>query len=465
MKQLATPRLVIAGLGDSVGKSVVGLGIAHELRRRGESVSCCVIGPNLGQAIIYQRITGRYVRCLDRRLLTPAQFMQTLYQASLGSNLTIIEGHDGLFDGHPLGSLYGSDAELAGVTKTPVTLVAPTSRLSTSEAAMIKGFSSFAQGVTFAGVIVNSGRSQAQLDAARLGEFRDCLKKFEAPTLLGGLPYVKAIEQRLPTDLSQSENYTSLPHNFFVELGATIGKYLDLDEILKRAAYAPPVEVIDAREENYRRRTKIAVSNDPCFSVGFQDNLDLMRFYGAEIVNFSPLADQSLPSKIGAVYLTGGYLANYGEELAQNTSMLQSLRQFSKSGGVIISEGAGTAYLCKDFKASKDGPRVTGVGLIEARAKPGNRNLAYNELVTTGESVFGHSGLSVKSINTHEFSFFEIQDELRCMKISSGVIDEHLLDGFRPTPKMLCTSAFVHLGSNPEVARRIVDLASDFASD
>jgi cobyrinic acid a,c-diamide synthase len=289
------------------------------------------------------------------------------------------------------------------------------------------------------------------------------LHRYHGPTVLGGIPYSEILNQPLPTVVSERENRTSLPHQFFVELGSLVSKYVDVDELLRRAGEAPPIEVIGVKDEYYKRRTRIAVSNDPCFSLCFQDNLDILRYFGAEMVNFSPLADEKLPPRIGGVYLTGGYLAAYGEELAANKGMLKALKDFAEKGGVIYAESGGTAYLCEDFKATRDGERVSGVGLIKARAKPGNAMLAFNELTITAESILGPTGQHVKATSTHEFSFFDIKDDNRCLKITQGMLDEHITDGFRPSQRAVCVSGFVHMGSNPDFARRLVEAASEVA--
>ena len=459
MATLSIPRFILSGAYGGIGKSLIGIGLAHELRRRGVSLSCCVSGPNLQQALVYRRISGRYAHSVDRKLLTPPQMLQTLYHASSGAELIMIEGTAGLYDGRPIGSLGGSDAELAALVKAPVILVTDARGFSTSLAALIKGYSEFAEGFEVAGVLLNRVTAGHGKDRSAQEAFNTFLERYQLPLLLGGVPEAEILKQDLPRGPSQVENRTSLPRQFFVDLGSLINEYVDVDGLIERAERAEPIEVELFQETPGPRRTRIAVSDDICFNLCFQDNLELLRYHGAEIVPFSPIADRGLPSKIGGVYLAGAYLNDYGAELAENQEMQDSIREFMESGGLIYSEGAGTASLCEDFKCTKDSDRLKGIGALPARAKPGNGELAFNQFVLTDDTILGEKGTQIKGINTNEFGFFEIGDVVRTLKVAAGVVSDLLSEGFSPGAQTVCTPSFLHMGSNPEVAKNLVDAA------
>ena len=123
MLSSAVPRILMAGTHAGVGKSLVVLGLVVALRKRGVSVSCCVTGEALPQALVYSRITRRYARVLDSGLLDPEQLHAAICQASLGAEVVIIDGHGGVYDGKAGSGPVGSDAELASLTGTPLVLV------------------------------------------------------------------------------------------------------------------------------------------------------------------------------------------------------------------------------------------------------------------------------------------------------------------------------------------------------
>ena len=268
---LSMPRVIVSSTGSGVGKSLISLGLAYELRRRRQSVSCAVLGPRLAQATILKRVAGRSARCLDPRLLSSSQILASMFQAGVGADFIIIEGQSGVFDGTEVGSFAGSDAEMAALTKTPVVLVVDARGLGASVAALVKGFSVLAQGARveggfdIAGAILNrasvgssAGTSVAR-DAAYYGK---ALEAFGMPAPLGVLPEFFH-ESRFPGDtITQQKNETLLPRQFLVELHRLVQQHVDIDRLVEQAEMAPAVPIPDFSYDPMHRRCRIAVSDD-----------------------------------------------------------------------------------------------------------------------------------------------------------------------------------------------------------
>jgi cobyrinic acid a,c-diamide synthase len=456
-------RIVVAGTHSGVGKSLFVIGLVHELRRRQVSVSCCVTGPNLIQANILKRISGRYVRALDHKLLSAGQNLTALVQAGVGSDIVVIEGKGGLFDGYAPGSFRGSDAEMASLTKTPAVLVTDVRGVGNSITANLSGFVSLCQEFEIIGPLLNRleevRAADDDDDDLRDQEFYDaCLQAGGVPASVGFLPEL-ALDTALPrVPFGQDSNQVTLSRQFFLDLGQAVNQYVDIDYILEAAAQAAPLAAPDPDEISGGRRVRIAVSDDSCFNLCFQDNLALLQMYGAEIVPFSPLADTSLPKRVGGVYLTGAYLKDYGAELTVNNSMRTALRDFAEQGGVIYAEGGGAAFLCSEFRFPEEDLVYEGIGIIEGSARYHPPSLFHNEAVTIDESIFGRSGLIIKGVSSGEWEIrndMNIPKVLRFAETRAGL--RH--GGYSPDAQVLATFEFCHFGSNPEVAQNLVEAA------
>ena len=479
MENFSTPRILLSGSAGKVGKSLVGIGLAVALRKRGLSLSCCVVGSNLHQASIYRRISGRFVRTLDGRLLTRGQLLASAFQAGVGADLILIEGQGGLFDGWSPEELRGSDAEIMQATFTPVVLVVDISHMGASLAALVKGYAELVENTKLVGVVANQAR--AAFDESGSGSagadetddllplrdreyFDEALEAHRLDPLIGFLPHIQLGGDVPPSRVQQRTNATLLPRQFYVDLANLVERSLDLDSLVTKAQSAPVVRLEDYENQPLGRRTKIAVSDDTCFNVGFQDNLDLLRYYGAEVSFFSPLADSHLPGRTGAVYLTGGYLQEYGKNLAQNDSMHAALRAFIDKGGVVYAEGSGAAYLCEEIWLDPSGSeRVAGVGVLPGIARPSPSRHHYEDIRFVEDSILGPPGTEVRAISTYEWTFEATKPVLRSFsKTHAGGREEK--EGFSPGAQVIATFSFLHWGSNPTIAKALVDSSQVVAS-
>ncbi len=464
-EQLTVPRIIIAGPSSGVGKAIISLGLAIALRKKNLSVSSAILGPHIPLAITLSRLTGRSARCLDGMLLSSSQLLISAYQASVGADVLIMTGHGGLFDGHKPGAMRGSDAEVAALSKTPVALVVDARGMTSSIAALIKGFSEFNKDVEVLGAIANrlTVQQSANSEILEVGSrqyYNACLQQLHLPPLIGGVPLF-AEESAIPKELASYEKQKNLlQRQFLVELGNVIAEHIDLDRLLKRLENSRAVSVDNFENKPFPKKARIAVADDACFGACFQDNIDWLRYYGAEIIPFSPLADVALPKKIGAVYMTGGHLGEYGKDLSENTAMLSALNEFVLRGGLVYSEGGGTAFLCKEFRPSETAPSYRGAGLLSGRATMGKGTFRYIDAMTAEDSILGRSGLIIRGVSSGNWrpdgGFTGVLNSLRI----SGLQGESMPEGFSPSGETLCTFDYLHFGSNPDVARHLVDAAS-----
>jgi cobyrinic acid a,c-diamide synthase len=194
---------------------------------------------------------------------------------------------------------------------------------------------------------------------------------------------------------------------------ALVTEQVDLDRVLELAR-----EAGDARSggvEDARRRGGeeakmppaspphasspiIAVAQDAAFSFLYEDNLDLLREAGAELVPFSPLRDAALPPGTQALYLCGGFPELYAAELAGNATMREQIRQAAATGMPIYAECGGLMYLTTELHDA-EGHTFPMVGVLPGRSQMTPRlTLGYrtieahgaNWLLQPGETLRGH---------------------------------------------------------------------------
>lgn len=463
----AVPRVMISGVSSGVGKSLLMTGLVSLMRQQGMSVSCCVVGTALHQGLIYNRLCRRYSHTIDRGVLDADQVFQTLAHAQLGADLLLIDGQGGVFDGAAPGDLFGSDAELAALTKTPIVLVADVERFSSSAVALIKGYLDFdSQGVikaVIANKISGSGGDSSGPDPKLLA-LNESLDLYGLPTLLAGLPTASFDTPIPPSVCSQHANVTSIARDFLLDVGQLVAKHVDISHIRAIAATAEPIAESHLALPNSLRNCRIAVTDDSCFNVGYQDNLAWLSYLGAELVPFSPLADLELPRKIGGVYVTGAYLHSDGKELSKNESIRAALRNFVDRGGALLSEGAGTAYLCKSFQLEVDGPIFPGVGVLPVEAIPIPHEQERISASLLEDSILGPPGTQLRGLSTGEWNFRGIvAGAERSMIPVSRVVTSNgrALSGiYSPSAQAVVSFHLLHFGSNTNVPKAFIHAAS-----
>lgn len=462
------PRILVAGSASGVGKSIFVTGLLMALRRRGLSVSCCVTGEAIQQAVIYSRITHRYVRCLDRNVLGSDELLSTVGEAGRGADIVLIDGRGGLYDGRTPGNLSASDAEIAALTSTPVVLVVDTPKLSDSLSAMIQGFAGYSSDVTVSAVIANQvGRGLPPTLLSRASDHEALRHELHArglPPCDGALPFFTMHGELPPAEALQQVNFTAVPLKLLNELEQIVASNIDLDDIVALASTAPPFEFYEPSPVVRHGECRIAVADDSCFNLCFQDNLDLLRLFGAELVKFSPLADSRLPKSIGGVYIPGACIAEYAENISANKELFAALRQFHEQGGVIYSEGAGTAMLCNSFKPDSAEEAYEGAGLIPLNVVEAHQERAIFQATIRQDAVLGDVGWSVAGLATGEWRIktsdnFETSECIKTLDVELAD-GSRGLEGFSASAQSFSTLHFLHFGSNFAIPQALVQAAA-----
>ncbi len=398
--------VVIAGAASGVGKTTIATGIIGALAKRGLAVQPFKTGPDYIDPSYHTVAAGRPSRNLDTWMLPHDAIVELFRRACADTDIAVVEGVMGLYDGHSASDEAGSTAELAKMLGLPVVLVVDASGAARSTAAMALGYRDFDPKLNLAGVIFNGIGSESHYDMCR-----------EAVSAATGLKVLGYLPKRL--DLTLPERHLGLvptpenplPRDFIDNLTSQIEKTIDLNGLLQLARKAVPPKVAPALfpRRQYESSVRIGIARDKAFSFYYQDNLDLLAAWGAELVPFSPLADRALPTDIGGVYIGGGFPEMYAAELAQNRSMLTSIREAGLKGLPSYGECGGLMYLGRSLR-DFDGVRHKMVGLlpVESSMKEAKLNLGYRTVRALADNPVLQRGEEVRG---HEFHWSQISGE------------------------------------------------------
>lgn len=447
---IRTPRLVIAGTHSGVGKTTIATALMAAFTRRGLRVQPFKVGPDFIDPGFHEAACHRPSRNLDGWMLSRAANLETFARACADADLAIVEGVMGLFDGRDAATEIGSTAEMAKWLGAPVLLVVDAAAMARSAAALVRGFEQFDPALDVAGVLFNRVGSPGHAELLRAAVRANC---HTVPA--GFLPSCPEIE--LPSrHLGLTLAAESLTAACIERLAAWIEAHADLTALLHlasaRSAELPDAAPLPAPPP----RIRIGIAHDAAFCFYYRDNLELLRSAGAELIDFSPIADPGLPVGIRGLYLGGGYPELHAAELAANRSMRDAVRRFAESGAPVYAECGGFMYLTNAIVDAEgcEYP-MTGVFPTRARMKTSLAALGYLEAEAPSDALWLRAG---ERLRGHEFRYSEIDPmpaEVRRALVLS--------DGRAARPEgytagcVLGGYAHFHFSSAPAFARRFVE--------
>lgn len=338
------PRLMFGGTGSGCGKTTVTAAVLQALTARKMKLAPYKCGPDYIDPMFHRQITGSPSINLDSVFLEPEKLRRIFTWHMKGKDMALIEGVMGYYDGQGGGS-KGSSYHVASITKTPVVLVVRPEGTALSVAASVQGFKNFREDSMIQGVILNGVRE------GMYNFYRKLLEEEIGLKVYGFLPKDSKVSlESRHLGLVTAAEQERLSEKLSV-LGELAEKYLDLDGLLALAKTAEPMAARDAFDEiSPVGYVRLAVAMDEAFCFYYEDNLELLRRLGAELVPFSPMRDAHLPENIQGIYLGGGYPELYAKRLSENERMKEEIRQAAERRMPIIGECGGYMYLAESIQ-------------------------------------------------------------------------------------------------------------------
>ncbi len=434
------PRIMIAAPASGNGKTLVTCGLLQALVRRNIKAASFKCGPDYIDPMFHTEVIGTPSRNLDP-FFTSGETVRYLFgRQAAKAEISILEGVMGFYDGIGGVTPQASSWELAKETETPVILVVNAKGMSLSVVPLIQGFLSWRADSFIRGGILN------QVAASVYPALKREIEKSLPVRVYGYVPGADdcVIESRhlglvTPGEIGNLKNRLH-------RLAEILEISLDIDGILHLAQDAPDVnvsmpeelnrQITDCRKllsagtsdsaenarnvrkpqtedriENVRIRQglrkipRIAVARDEAFCFYYEDNLDLLRELGAELVSFSPLRDQKLPEGTRGLLLGGGYPELYAEKLSKNSEMLRQIRTAVQNGIPFLAECGGFLYLHASMEdiEGREWP-MSGVfpGKAQKKKRPGR--FGYITLSANRSQIFGEAGCAIRA---HEFHYYD----------------------------------------------------------
>lgn len=442
-------RVVLAGTGSAVGKTTISTGIMKALSKE-LKVQPFKVGPDYIDPTYHTLATGNISRNLDSFFMNDLQIREAFERGLKisNSNMGIIEGVRGLYEGISPIEDVGNTASIAKALNAPVILILNSRSLVKSAAAVVIGFKTLDPTVKIEGVILNLVKNRKHYLKTK-----EAVEKLANTPVIGGIPRDETIsvEQR-HLGLVPAVERDSILRNI-EDWGQVMEENIDLDAliaIMKEAGNLP-----EGREPLFHKESKgnlkIGVAKDEVFTFYYQDNLESLEANNADLIYFSPLHDDEVPD-VDAVYIGGGYPEIFAKELAANYSMRTSLKKFHNDIRPIYAECGGLMYLTRSINNHE----MCDVFPYQSHMTKKPQALSYviaraahdNIIIPEGETFHGH-----------EFHYSQLELEGSKPKFAfnilrgRGVVDSK--DGLM-SKNTLASYVHTHVAACPTFASQMV---------
>jgi cobyrinic acid a,c-diamide synthase len=459
------PRLVVAAPGSGQGKTTVATALMAAFRARGLTVSGHKVGPDYIDPGYHALATGRPGRNLDPHLQGEHRVTPLFLRGALTperSDVAVVEGVMGLFDGATGREGFASTAHVARLIDAPVLLVVDAASAGRSVAATVHGFASFDAGIRIGGVVLNRVGSERHET-----EVRDAVAATGVPVLgvlrreasisvpARHLGLVPAGERRTEAD------------DVVVQLAALAQRCLDLDGVLALARSAPRITAspwdpgteiasitpvgTEPADTGDAAPSVVAMAGGRAFTFRYTETAELLEAAGVAVAEFDPAADETLPPGTTALYLGGGFPEVHAEDLSANEPMRRAIAAHAARGGPVMAECAGLLYLCRAL----DGRRMAGV--IDADARMTDRlTLGYRTARTLDGGLLDDPGATITAHEFHRTSVTPDHGDAPAWRI-----DGDRLEGWTRPGRLHASYLHVHWAGAPQAARRFATAARE----
>jgi len=454
------PRVIIAALKGGSGKTILSLGLVAAWREKGFRVAPFKKGPDFIDAGWLAFAADRPCYNLDPFLMNEEEIKASFLSRSDGSDLSLIEGNRGLYDGLDLDG-SSSTAGLAKLLCAPVLIILDVSMSTRTMAAVVKGCQAFDPGVHIAGVILNrvAGQRQEMLITA-------AIEKYCGVPVVGSVPKLR--ENLFPErhmglvpfqERDQAEKAVSWARKI-------VQDHLRLDQIWEIANRSQDHGIMMPQEAASESKTvldgsfpRIGFIRDLAFWFYYPENLEQLERMGAVMVEVDAISSPELP-QLDALYIGGGFPETQAQGLAENRGFRESLKAEIEKGLPVYAECGGFMYLGERLLVGTRSYPMVGALPVEFVLQKRPQGHGYTVLKVADPNLYYNVGDELRG---HEFHYsrpvFTGEKGLKfAFKVNRGRGVDGLRDGVC-RKNVLATYTHVHAAGNQRWAKGLFGAA------
>ena len=393
---------VIAAPASGSGKTLLSLALLSWAQQKGRRIQAFKVGPDYLDAQLLSQASGQACRNLDLNLCGEAWVRRAFHGYAGTSELTLVEGVMGLFDGIGSSST-GSTADVARLLGLPVVLVLDAGGQAASLGALVRGFRDHDPNLAIAGVVLNKVSSPRHREL-----LAEVLERVDVP-MLGCLPRTEALV--LPgrhLGLAPAHELDN-PEQRRQAWAALASQHLDLERLepLLQAPRPGPAPLADIPTVQ-GQPLSVALASDAAFHFRYQETSELLEQMGMPVLPWSPLADEAIPSDAKGLILPGGFPEQHAAQLSGCERSLRSLRAFVQQRPVYAE--CGGMLMLGERLTDLDGDSHSMAGLLPFTAQRGPLQVGYRRLQARRDSPVVESG---QQLIGHEFHRWELHTNRR----------------------------------------------------
>ena len=402
-------RLLISAAHKSSGKTTLSVGLCAAFRTQGRTVQPFKKGPDYIDPMWLSRACGRNCHNLDFYTMQHDEMLATFENYAQGSDLSIIEGNKGLYDGLDIDG-SNSNAALAQLTRTPVILVINVQGVTRGIAPLILGYQNFEPDINIAGVILNQVRG-----SRHESKLRAVIEHYTDVPVVGAVyhnPDLQIDERHLGLIPS---NEALEADNKVAQIGRLIAEQVELDKLAQIAATAPPLPghgfVNRQTAYNNERSVRIAVARDAAFGFYYPQDFEALEAAGAKLLFFDTLQDSRLPDCDG-LFIGGGFPEANMQALTDNRLLRADIFDAIENGLPTYAECGGLMYLTRRILWGAQKHEMVGVIHADTRMYKTPQGRGYIQLTETAKHLWPRLANTPEPhiIPGHEFHYSALEN-------------------------------------------------------